>query len=68
MVYWTEESFTSEAKVPGGVNPLCAADMTAVFTTQGRKRLPFIAGIDIRLPHQLPGKPAAGAGPFNSSG
>ena len=42
---------------------MCAADVTAVFTTQGRKRLPFIEGIDIRLPHQLLGKPAAGAGP-----
>ena len=42
---------------------MCAVDVTAVLTTQGRKRLPFIEGIDIRLPHQLPGKPAAGAGP-----
>ena len=26
-------------------------------------RLPFIGGIDVRLAHQLPGKPAAGAHP-----
>ena len=30
--------------------------------TQGRKRLPFIEGIDFRLAHQLPEKPVAGAG------
>ena len=40
-------------------NPLCAADcrqnVVAVFTTQGRRRLPFIGGIDIRLAHRLPG-------------
>lgn len=29
----------------------------------GRRRLPFIVGSDIRLAHQLLGKPAAGASP-----
>ena len=28
----------------------------------GSKRLSFIGSIDVRLSHQLPGKPAAGAG------
>ena len=28
----------------------------------GRRRLPFIGGIEVRLAHQLPGKPAAGVG------
>ena len=28
----------------------------------GRRRLPFIGGINVRLAHQLPGKPAAGTG------
>ena len=32
-----------------------------VFVTQGRKRLPFMERIDIRLNHQLPKKPVAGA-------
>ena len=34
----------------------------AIFVTWGRKRLSFIGSIDVRLSHQLPGKPAAGAG------
>ena len=46
------------------IPPPCMAgsrqDVTAIFTTQGRRRLPFVGGIDIRLAHQLPGKPAAG--------
>ena len=38
-------------------------DTAAVFETQqGEGRLPVIAGTDIRLVHQLPRKPAAGAG------
>ena len=42
-------------------------DMKAVFATQGRRRLPFIEGIDIRLAHLLPGKPAAGQGASTST-
>ena len=38
-------------------------DTAAVFTTEGRRRLPFIGGIDVGLAHQLPGQPAAGACP-----
>lgn len=37
------------------------ADRTTVFPTPGR-RLPFIAGNDVRLAHHLPWKPAARAG------
>ena len=37
-------------------------DRAAIFSTQERKRLPFIEGIDVRLAHPLPGKPASGAG------
>ena len=33
-----------------------------IFTTQETRRPPLIGGIDIRLAHQLPGKPAAKAG------
>ena len=46
-------------KVSWSNTPPCAADseqeIAAVFTTWGRRRLPFIEGIDIRLSHQLPG-------------
>ena len=34
--------------------------MTAVFTPRGKGRLPVIGGNDVRLAHQLPGKPADG--------
>ena len=37
-------------------------DMAATFATWGRSKLPFIGGIEVRLTHQLPRKPAAGAG------
>ena len=36
-------------------------DITALFAAQGRGKLPFIGGIDIRLAYKLPEKPAAGA-------
>lgn len=35
-------------------------DKGAIFPTQ-RRKLPFIGGIDMRLAHQLPGKPMGGA-------
>ena len=39
--------------------PPCVADagqdVGTVFATQGRRRLPFIEGIDIRWAHQFPG-------------
>ena len=57
------ESYKSEAKGPGATL-LQPEDRTqpAISTTQGRRRLPFIGDIDIRLVHQLPGKPVARAG------
>ena len=56
-------SYKTEAKGPGAT-PHCDSrqDMAANFATCGRRRLPFIGGIDVRLPQQLPGKPAAEAG------
>ena len=42
--------------------PLCAAggelDMEVVFTNRRRGRVTVIEGIDIKLAHWLPGKPA----------
>ena len=59
------EPYKCEAK-PWSNMPPCTADggqdSAATLAIQGRRRLPFIGGIDIRLAHQLPGKPAAGAG------
>lgn len=37
-------------------------DMAAFFSTWGKKLATVYVGIDIRVPHQLPGKPAPGAG------
>ena len=59
------KSYMLEAKHPR-VTPPCMVggrqDLAAIVATWGRKRLPFTGGIDVRLAHQLPGKPAAGAG------
>ena len=60
MPYWTGESHSSEAKGPKGTPHW--QDVAAIFANWGERRLPFIGGIDVRLAHQLPGKPAAGAG------
>ena len=35
-------------------------DMAAIFITRGTKRLPFPGGTDLRVAHQLLGKPEAG--------
>lgn len=58
----------SEAKGPGANIPWqtathCNKDLAVIFTSWGRRRLPFIGGTDIRLAYQLPRKPAAGAHP-----
>ena len=50
-----------------GATPLYVWQMAgrkdmAIFVIWGRKRLSSIGSIDVRLSHQLPGKPAAGAG------
>ena len=37
-------------------------NMVAIFTTRVRRKLPLIGESDVRLTHQLAGKPAAGAG------
>ena len=54
-VYWTRGSYTKS----WGDSPMCTADgrqdVTEAFTTQGRRMLPSIRGIDIRWAHQLPG-------------
>ena len=44
-------------------HPLCVrwVGATRTFRTPGRRRLPFLAEIAVRLAHQLPGKPVAGA-------
>ena len=53
-------AYTSEAR-SWSDTPLCVAegrqDLAAVLAPQGEGRLPFIGGIDVRLVHQLPGKP-----------
>ena len=58
-------SYTPEARSWSNTS-LCVADskqdMAADFATRGRRRLPFIGGINVRLAHKSPGKPAAGAG------
>ena len=58
-------SFVSEARSLSDTLP-CAADDrqdTAIISaTWGRRRLPYIEGIDIRWAHPLPGKPAGGHG------
>ena len=59
-------SYASKAKSWSNTPPCIAdgeQDTAAVFEIQqGEGRLPVIGGIDIRLAHQLPRKPAAGAG------
>ena len=61
MAYWIRGLNTSETKGP--LRPADGRqDMAAILTSWGRRKLPFIGGIDFRLAHQLPGKPAAGAG------
>ena len=56
-------SCTSERKALEQHPPWTAdSGQDIVFATWGRRRLPFIGGIDIKLVNQLPGKPAAGAG------
>ena len=61
----------SEARSWSDISPAppCAAedgqDMAAVFAPWGRVRLPVIRGIDIRLAHPLPGKPAEGHAPHS---
>lgn len=58
-------TFVSEARSLSDTL-LCAADDkqdTAIISaTWGRRRLPYIEGIDIRWAHLLPGKPAGGGG------
>ena len=39
-------------------------DMASVFATWGREKLPGTEGMDARLAHQLPGKPAEGQTPL----
>ena len=64
MAYWTWHLTQSKQK-PWSYTPPQRAegsqDVTAIFATQGRRKLPFIGGIDIRLAYKLPTKPAAGA-------
>lgn len=43
-------------------------DLVAVFTPWGRRTLPVLGGIDIRLAHWLPGKLAEGYGPHHLFG
>ena len=51
-------SYKSETKGPGATRSPWLADsrqdMAAVFATRGRRRPPFIGGIDVRLAHRLP--------------
>ena len=54
------QSDTPPPKAEGG--QAGGQDTTTVFTAWRRGRLPFIGGINLRLAHQLSGKPAAGAG------
>lgn len=58
------EYYKSENKCPGATPYLVQQeswqDKGAIFPTQ-RRKLPFIGGIDMRLAHQLPGKPMGGA-------
>ena len=64
MAYWMWHLTQSKQK-PWSYTPPQRAegsqDVTAIFATQGRRKLPFIGGIDIRLAYKLPTKPAAGA-------
>ena len=47
--------------------PLCVADVAAIFAVGGGwGRLPVIEGVEIRLAHQLPGKPAEGHTPLTN--
>ena len=66
MVYWIGDLTSPKQRVlerhPTVYTASGRQDIAAVFITWGRKRLPFIGGIDIRLAHQLPGKTEAGAG------
>ena len=56
-----EGSYMSEARSWSNTPPYAAdrgQDVAAVFAPRGRGRLPVTEGIDIRLAHGLPGKPA----------
>ena len=54
---------------PHHVHQMAGRDMVAVFASRaegvgwGIGRLPVLGGIDVRLAHQLPGKPAEGHAP-----
>ena len=64
MAYWTWHLIQSKQKPWSYTPPQMAEgsqDITALFAAQGRGKLPFIGGIDIRLAYKLPEKPAAGA-------
>ena len=54
-VHWTRGSYTKS----WGDTPMCTADsrqdVIEAFTTQGRRMLPSIRGIEIRWAHQSPG-------------
>ena len=56
VIYWTGGSYTKgPGATPHHVGADAGQDMTTVFATQGRRRPPFIGGIDVRWAHQLPG-------------
>ena len=58
-----EGSYVSEAGSWSDTPPCvadCGKDMAAVLATWGRGRLPVMGRTDVRLAHQLPGKPAEG--------
>ena len=58
-------AYLSEARSWSNTPPCVTDDrrdtvLIAVFTPRGRGRLPVIKGVDIKLAHGLPGKPAEG--------
>ena len=64
VVYWVGDLTHLKQKCWGNTPPCTAdhrQDTAAVFATLGRRRLPFIRRVDIRLAHKLPGKPVTGA-------
>ena len=65
MIYWTGDLNTSKQSPKATPHHVWQTDgrqdMAAISATPGIRRLPFTGETDLRLTHQLPGKPAAEA-------
>ena len=63
---------TSQKQSPGAtphhVQQTVRQDMATKMAAGEKERLPFIGGIEVRLAHQLPGKPAEEPAPYSPSG